>query len=52
MKLRKNYLMDKNSIEILSGFKNQSEVLRLLVASLNPLCDREGIKQKLKKLKK
>ena len=49
---RVNYTFDKATIEILEGFKNQSEVLRLLVASLNPLANREGIKERLKKLKK
>lgn len=51
-KYRKNYTFDKATIETLEGFKNHSEVLRLLVASLNPLADREGIKENLKKLKK
>ena len=51
-KYRVNFTLDKVSIEILEGFKNKSEVLRLLVASLNPLSDKEGIKNRLKKLKK
>ena len=51
-KYRKNYTFDKATIETLEGFKNSSEVLRLLVASLNPLADREGIRNKLKELKK
>lgn len=52
MKERRNYTFDKATIEILNGFNNHSEVLRLLVASLNPLANREGIKERLKKLKK
>lgn len=51
-KYRKNYTFDKATIETLECFKNHSEVLRLLVASLNPFADREGIKENLKKLRK
>jgi hypothetical protein len=51
-KYRKNYTFDKATIEVLEGFNNHSEVLRLLVASLNPLSNREGIKERLMKLKK
>jgi hypothetical protein len=51
-KYKKNYTLDKATINTLEGFINQSEVLRLLVASLNPLANREGIKEQLIKLKK
>lgn len=49
---RKTYTLDESSLQTLDGFKNHSEVLRLLIASLNPLADRDGIKRQLKKLKK
>jgi hypothetical protein len=49
---RKNYTFDDASLEVLSKFNNHSEVLRLLIASLNPLSNREGIKERLKQLKK
>lgn len=51
-KYRKNYTFDKATIETLDGFTNSSEVLRLLVASLNPIANRDGIKEQLKKLKR